>query len=275
MAAKGKLSQKESSITSLNEFIDLVDAIRKYWDFDPCDVCKLWFRGQQRKHWELVPSLVRIGGLDRETEDDIREEFATRAPALSRFEPLPTNDWDLYFLMQHYGAPTRLLDWTDSSSIALYFAVRDNPGHYDSAVWMLDPYELNWRVAGKDEVIAPSAQGVSRRDAKRVAPWLPERWSRATIPDDPIAIFPTHIARRISSQRACLTIHGSKEFGFSRFMRSDSILKKIILPGRWVKDIRQSLEQIGIDDTTIFPDLEGLGMATCYRMEKENKPHFA
>lgn len=177
--------------------------------------------------------------------------------------------------MQRYGAPTRLLEWTDSSSIARYFAVRDNPGHYDSVVWMLDPCELNWRVAGKDEVIAPSAQGVSRRDAKRVAPWLPERWSRATIPDDPIAIFPTHIARRISSQRACFTIHGSKEFDFSRFMRSDSILKKIILPGRWVKDIRQSLEQIGIDDTTIFPDLEGLGraLATSYWMEKENKPH--
>lgn len=177
--------------------------------------------------------------------------------------------------MQRYGAPTRLLEWTDSSSIARYFAVRDNPGHYDSVVWMLDPCELNWRVAGKDEVIAPSAQGVSRRDAKRVAPWLPERWSRATIPDDPIAIFPTHIARRISSQRACFTIHGSKEFDFSRFMRSDSILKKIILPGRWVKDIRQSLEQIGIDDTTIFPDLEGLGraLATSHRMEKENKPH--
>lgn len=141
MAAIGKFSQKEFPARSLNEFIDLVDAIRKHWKFDPDDICKLWFRGQQRKHWELVPSIVRIGGLNRETEDDIREEFATRAPALSRFEPLPTNDWDLYFLMQHYGVPTRLLEWTDSPSIALYFAVRDNPGHYDSAVWMLDPYE--------------------------------------------------------------------------------------------------------------------------------------
>jgi len=276
MIAKGTLVKKEFSVTSLNEFTDLIDALRGHWKFSPDDVCKPWFRGQQRKHWELVPSIVRIGAFDRETEDNIREEFATRAPALSRFEPLPTNDWDLYFLMQHYSVPTRLLDWTDSPSIALYFAVRDNPGHYDSAVWMLDPYELNRLVINRSEVISPSAQGVSVRDAKRVKPWLRERWSRASIPDAPLAIFPTHIARRISSQRACFTIHGSEELGFAQFTRrSASVLKKIVLPGRWVADIRMSLERIGIDDTTIFPDLEGLGraLATSYRDLKKKLPH--
>ena len=54
---------------------------------------------------------------------------------VSGSEALPPNNWDLYFLMQHYGAPTRLLDWTESALIALYFAVRDNPGYYDSAVY--------------------------------------------------------------------------------------------------------------------------------------------
>jgi hypothetical protein len=278
MLSKGSISSKKPfTVKTLAEFADLVDSIRHHWRFRSDDVCKPWFRGQQRKHWELVPSIVRIGDSSRDTEDDIREEFATRAPALSRFEPLPTNDWDLYFLMQHYGAPTRLLDWTDSSSIALYFAVRDNPGHYDSAVWMLDPYSLNHRVIRKDEVISPSAQGVSKRDAKRVAPWLRERWSPAEIPDDPLAIFPTHIARRISSQRACFTVHGAKELGFSKFGKGpDPCLAKIILPGRWVRDIRLSLERIGIDDTTIFPDLEGLGRAltTSYRDPLERKPHF-
>ena len=276
MAARKRLPKAEFSVSTLTEFTKLAESIRVEWEFEPDDICKPWFRGQQRKHWELVPSIARIGGFDRETEDNIREEFATRAPALSRFEPLPTNDWDLYFLMQHYGAPTRLLDWTESPLIALYFAVRDNPGYYDSAVWMLNPYELNYRVAGKEEVVSPSAQGVSKKDAKRVAPWLRERWLKAKIPDDPLAIFPTHIARRISSQRACFTIHGSRMPGFARFSRGpDPCLTKITLPGRSVKDIRLSLEQMGIDDTTIFPDLEGLGraLATSYRDLKEKSPH--
>jgi hypothetical protein len=276
VATKEPRPKPEPTISSLSEFTELVNSIRAEWEFEPDDVCRPWFRGQQRKHWELVPSIVRIGGFDRETEDNIREEFATRAPALSRFEPLPTNDWDLYFLMQHYGAPTRLLDWTESPVIALYFAVRDNPGYYDSAIWMLNTYELNRRVTKIGEVVSPSAQGVSKKDANRVVPWLPERWTSKKIPEFPLAIFPTHIARRISSQRACFTIHGSTKVGFSQFARGkNSCLSKIVIPGRSVKNIRLSLEQIGIDDTTIFPDLEGLGRAltTSYRDLKDKSPH--
>jgi FRG domain/SET domain len=276
VAKRGRRAKPEYKASTLSEFTELVESVRTKWDFEPDEASKPWFRGQQRKHWELVPSIARIGGFDRETEDNIREEFATKAPALSRFEPLPTNDWDLYFLMQHYGAPSRLLDWTESPVIALYFAVRDNPGYYDSAVWMLNPYELNRRVARKEEVVSPSAQGVSEKDAQRVAPWLRERWSRSKIPHDPLAIFPTHIARRISSQRACFTIHGSEMLGFTRFGKGqDPCVTKIVLPGRSVRNLRLSLENIGIDDTTIFPDLEGLGraLATIYRDLKEKQPH--
>jgi hypothetical protein len=167
--------------------------------------------------------------------------------------------------MQHYGAPTRLLDWTESVLIALYFAIRDNRGYYDSAVWMLNPYELNRRVIGKAEVISPSASGANPRDVKRVARWLPPRWSKAKLPEYPVSIFPTHIARRISSQKSCFTIHGSHEDGLARYMnatgRSAAPLTKIVIPSFSVADMRLALKNYGIDDSTIFPDLEGLGRA--------------
>ena len=177
MPKKGP-SKSASSAKGLEQFLKLVSEIRVAWEFQKDDVGGPWYRGQQRKQWTLIPNIVRLGCSDRAIEDDIREEFATRAPALSRFEMSPTNAWDLYFLMQHYGAPTRLLDWTESPAIALYFAVRDNPGHYDSAVWTLDPYRLNERVTKKDEVISPSACGANLRDLARVASWLPERWAK-------------------------------------------------------------------------------------------------
>jgi hypothetical protein len=261
---------------SLTKFLKIVSKIREEWNFARDDVGGPWFRGQQRKHWPLVPNIVRIGCSDRDTEDEIREEFAVRAPALSRFETLPTSDWDLYFLMQHYGAPTRLLDWTDSPAIALYFAVRDNPGYYDSAVWMLDPYELNKRVTGKREIVAPSAPGVNPKDVERVNPWLPPRWTRRQPPDEPIAIFPTHIARRISSQKSSFTVHGRLESGFSKFLTGKGpCLARIVLPGHTVRDIRLDLQNYGIDETIIFPDLEGLGRAfvTSYRDVKMDRPH--
>ncbi|GGA56202.1 hypothetical protein GCM10011507_04380 [Edaphobacter acidisoli] len=261
---------------NLEEFLSVTSEIRAEWRFDSEDVSGPWYRGQQRKQWKLWPNILRIGCCDADTEDEIREEFAIRAPALSRFESMPTVDWDLYFLMQHYGAPTRLLDWTESPVIALYFAVRDNPGYYDSSVWVLNPYELNRRVIKRGEVISPSAVGANPKDCKPVARWLPPRWAGRMIPQSPVAIFPTHIARRISSQKSCFTVHGREADGFDRFMKgARPCLKKIIIPGHAVKGIRLNLKDYGIDDTTIFPDLEGLGraLATAYKDAKTDSPH--
>ena len=264
---------------TLEAFLNTVSQIREQWGFKKDDVGGPWFRGHQRKHWGLLPNIIRNGCGDRETEDEIREEFAVRAPALSRYETLPENDWDFYFLMQHYGAPTRLLDWTEGPAIALYFAVRDNPGYYDSCVWMLDPYQLNLRVAGKEEVISPSAPGANPKDLARVKHWLPSRWDKKKqLPQYPLAIFPTHIARRISSQKSCFTIHGAEEAGFSRFSRGkNACLLKILIPGHVVQDMRLALNHYGIDDTTLFPDLEGLGraLATAYRETAKDSPHRA
>jgi hypothetical protein len=185
--------------------------------------------------------------------------------------------WEWYALMQHSGAPTRLLDWTEGALIALYFAVRDKRDKTsDAAVWVLDPWELNRAVMGTAEVIAPGADiGVLKEHADRYKQWLPARYE---IGGDltvklPAAIYPTHFDRRISSQRSCFTIHGSAKDGFDRLPeRAEERLAKIVIPGSVAGEIDHALSIAGIDEITIFPDLDGLGRWLAMVLRDETAP---
>jgi hypothetical protein len=267
-------------VKSVEEFITTISALREQWFHG--EPLLPWCRGQERAEWELVPKLYRGAPDDLDLEYEIREEFATRAPALSDYtkpsEDPVLNNWESYFVMQHYGAPTRLIDWTEASLIALYFAVRSNSGTFDAAVWALDAWWLNKTIINTDEVIPPADPGTLPVDRDKVAPWLPERFKASNrLPLLPVAVLPTHTLRRISAQRSCFTIHGTEHNGFSRIggRKKPTRLIKIVIPSWETRQIRRSLEACGIDETTIFPDLEALARAVTlnWRSEKKSLPH--
>jgi hypothetical protein len=225
----------------------------------------------------LTPKLLREYGSYKRIkgqgiEDEIREEFATRGPIMSETRLTGSNPWEWYFLMQHFGAPTRLLDWTGGALIGLYFAVRDNPGYYDAAVWVLDPFELNYLAIRQDVVISPSEPGTTQREMKAVKSWLPERFARnAAIPSKPVAVYPTQVAQRMSTQQSCFTVHGSDLTGIDRLQTlNPPLLFKIVIPSFRVPSIRKELETAGIDEATIFPDLDGLGRTVCARWKLDS-----
>jgi hypothetical protein len=262
------------SASSVEEFGKKVSDIGRKWY--PDYPLLPWCRGQERSEWPLVPKLYRGTSEDLGTEYEIREELCTRAPVLSDYAK-PSDDrvlskWEWYFVMQHYGAPTRLLDWTESPLVALYFAVRSNRGNFPAAVWILDAWWLNRLVIRKDEVIPPAEPGTLPGDRKRVAAWLPDRFKKgARLPKFPCAVYPTHTMRRISAQRSCFTVHGRERDGFDELCqdRKQAELVKIEIPAWEVRQIRRSLEAYGIDETTIFPDLEALGRAVTLHWKNE------
>jgi hypothetical protein len=133
---------------SVGEFLDAVTTIRNYWK--PDDDEELWFRGERKyRDTRLCPQLYRppekrplkaVADL-LEIEKNLFEDFGRCGAQLFDGDP---DDWDWYFLMQHHGGPTRLLDWTDGALIGLHFALRNNDlAPKDNAVvYVLQPYLL-------------------------------------------------------------------------------------------------------------------------------------
>jgi hypothetical protein len=126
---------KTKTVKSISDFVRLLSV-----DQDSFDGVH-WYRGQSDVSWPLLPGYTRLKSAPPETS--LFNEFRQSAAMLAEFVPRESFDW--LMLMQHYGVPTRLLDWTENPMTALYFALsgRDKHKGKDAAFWLLKPTVLN------------------------------------------------------------------------------------------------------------------------------------
>ncbi len=87
------------------------------------------FRGvQDQLEHKLIPSVGRINKFQNDLrqlkkyEQELLSIFKLRA--YGKLKRLPRNDWEWLSIGQHYGLPTRLLDWSASPLIAAFFATK-------------------------------------------------------------------------------------------------------------------------------------------------------
>ena len=234
-------------IENIRQALDAAEAASTKFD------SQIWWRGHSAiLDWHLVPSAYRTQQVDyRRYEANVTSRF--RAGAGSRDASLPDaarrDQW--LTLMQHYGIPTRLLDWTESVLLAIYFAVRghDHPGE-NGKLFALSPHKLNMRQSGVNANFTPGNPLVSvlfNSPFDQVAP----------NPAKIAAFIPTEVDTRMLLQQSGFTVHGPAP-SLDKLEYHEEILMSWDIPSASKVKLKRQLAGIGFNESTLFPDLEHL-----------------
>ena len=187
-----------------------------------------FFRGQSSSEYKLIPS---IGRRFKEGQEDVlkqyeKEVFEDFKRKYSMFtDARPKNDKEFLFLAQHYGLPTRLLDWTYNPLIALYFACCSN---FDKDGIVYQSYQFSRKVFNEDKddifsfpaitLLVPNMTDVRYKNQNGIFVLYPEPWK--------------------------------EKFEF--------IYAIYIIPLQYKQNILSKLEKIGITRSFIMPSLDSL-----------------
>jgi hypothetical protein len=251
-----KMTWQRDQLSGWGDFVAFVERLKleergdAYW----------YLRGQSNESWPLQPSLLRhLGGVAVERALGIEfgatrrfmSQYHLHAPAdgvdKSKWGPIA---W--WMLMQHYSGPTRLLDWTHSPYVALYFAVDQCPEN-DGAVWFFPSSELETITVDRYGKLQDGSQEqLESHDVKAVYP-----------------IEATQHSTRSASQQAVFTVcthvladHG--EVISEAFVGQEDRcpLNKVIVPAGVKSQFLSRLRTMNITASSLFPGLDGLGRAS-------------
>ena len=220
----------------------------------------LWFRGQSNEAWPLSPTIWRSAynytpADERWFIHEFRARASTRHSVEIDYEDQPK--W--LSTMQHYGLPTRLLDWSRSPLVALFFAIGTLASDHslqtppDAALWILDPYLFN-SIHYKG-FVTPSINSKKCRFAVEEAFRTPHAGYK---PHSAMAILATESDSRMFVQQGVFTIHRQADQSLIDHRLRAAYLAKIVIPGESKRKIAKELKILGIREGDVFPDLEHL-----------------
>ena len=249
---------KEIIIHSFDEFSSLVfedcydEKIKRFRN----DVV---YRGVCNKDFKLDSKLNRICHHDLDLESSIVRSFRKYGYAdLSGIESF----WQLLATGQHYGLPTRLLDWTYSPFVAAHFATEDIYEYdKDGVVYMFDmkDSQLSLPEVLKDELEKSRTRSFSLSMLERHAKDLQELKDLST---EPFFLFyePAASNNRIANQYALFSVCSDSKYSVLDLIEKYNCqsLKRIIIPKEVKMEIRDKLDYINISERMLYPGLDGI-----------------
>jgi hypothetical protein len=213
-------------IKSVAHLSELVDD-----KFDDEDNTTVIYRGlKDFVKYKLQPKVgrpdVRFDGkkLTPKNEERIFEFFKRRYVGLATLNP--ADKWELLAIAQHHGLPTRLMDWTRNPLVAAYFAVQKK-FEGDSVIYA-------WRC--QKEFLSKTLPSPFKID--KVTRYIPR-----------------FIDTRIRAQSGLFTAH---PYPYSPLQEPGLVQLRFPNKDELRKQIKRSLWRLGVDEATMFPDLDGL-----------------
>jgi len=219
----------------------------------------LW-RGQADVSWGLRTSLRRaLGDLSIAealiTETALERQFRRQLAAHGGAVAAHGNDpFDLWAVMQHHGAPTRLLDWTWSPYVAAYFAVA-NRWDQDGALWMVHGRSLFGNDTEMDQHYSEVQAQLRMPDAGSLL--------LLRIPDLP--------NERMVAQQGLFTLSASltvdHDVIIERTCRpgavavDGNIYLKLVIAAESKTEYLKHLAVMNITAASLFPGVDGIGRA--------------
>jgi len=201
---------------------------------------------------------MRMGGSFAALEHHILRNFKKYA-----HRDLMTGDsvWHWLSVAQHFGLPTRLLDWTYSPFCALHFAT-SNLEKYDTdgAVWAVN-YVSTHKLLPESLREQLEREGANVFTVEMLSGSLKtlKQFDDLSQKDFTVFVEPPSIDDRIVNQFAFFSLMSDPETVLDSWLDAHSgIGRKIVIPASLKWKIRDKLDQANITERVLFPGLDGL-----------------